>query len=228
MLITCWSVKGGSGVSVTAAGLAGLMAERHGGAAVVDLGGDMPALLGVPEPSGPGLRDWCDSEASSSALERLVVEVSHDLRLVPVGRGSDRIGPSRAAQMVEALRTLAPAVVVDAGPPLLADAERAGTNADVSPRGHADHLRDAGSSLFVTRPCYLSLSRARAARVRADGVVVVRESGRVLEARAVGEVLGLPVVGVIEVDPSVARAVDAGTFARRVPARVSRGLRHAG
>jgi hypothetical protein len=48
----CWSVKGGSGVSVVAAALA-LIASRDAPTALVDLCGDLPAVLGIPEPADP-------------------------------------------------------------------------------------------------------------------------------------------------------------------------------
>ena len=54
MLITCWSVKGGSGTTVIATSLALLFAKRQG-ALLVDLAGDVPAALGLPDPDGPGI-----------------------------------------------------------------------------------------------------------------------------------------------------------------------------
>lgn len=235
MLITCWSVKGGSGVSVVAAALAGLMAERHRGAAVVDLGGDQPAVLGLAEPSGPGVRDWCDSGAPAAALSRIAIEVADDLRLVPRGEGARRIDAARAEHLRRAVEALAPVVVVDAGEPLsssppdIAGSDTPDSEApDSAARLHAEWLRSQGSSLFVTRACYLSLRRAMRIGVDADGVVLVAEPGRALKRRDVADVLGLPVVGVVEADPAVARAVDAGTLARRVPGSLSRGLRRAG
>jgi len=229
VLITCWSVKGGSGVSVVVAALAGLMAERHGGAAVVDFGGDQPALLGLAEPTGPGALDWCGTDAEPDSLERLAVDVADGLRLLPRGDGPALLGAARAEQLVGGLRQLAPVVVVDAGGPLVAsppdDAPQQDPAADRAP---GEWLRAAGSSLFVTRPCYLSMRRAVRIGVDADGVVLLTEPGRALNRKDVGDLLGLPVVGVVEVDPAVARAVDAGTLLRRMPASLTRGLRRAG
>lgn len=226
MLITCWSVKGGSGVSVVTAAMAGLLARRHGGAAVVDFGGDQAAALGLAEPAGPGVLDWSDSDAEPAALARIAVQVADDLLLVPRGDGDARIDAPRAAALVDAVQSLAPAVVVDAGIPLTGPPEGAG--APRPRRPHGEHLRAAGTSLFVTRACYLALRRAMRVGVDADGVVLLAEPGRALGRRDVAEVLGLPVVGVVEADPAVARAVDAGTLARRVPGTLARGLRRAG
>lgn len=54
MLICCWSAKGGSGVTVVAAGLA-LAASRVASTTLVDLCGDLPAALGVAEPDRVGV-----------------------------------------------------------------------------------------------------------------------------------------------------------------------------
>ena len=65
MLLACWSVKGGSGTTVVAAALALLLAQRSpAGALLADLagqeglGGDGAAVLGLDEPSSPGLAGW--------------------------------------------------------------------------------------------------------------------------------------------------------------------------
>jgi Flp pilus assembly CpaE family ATPase len=232
MLITCWSVKGGTGVSVVSAALAGLMAERHGSATLLDLGGDQPAILGLPEPAGPGALDWCDSDADPAALGRLALEVASDLSLVPRGRGPASVGPQRGCELIEAAGALSPVVVVDAGEPIETDHDTVVTEPDLP--GHdrhrhpAVHLREAGTSLLVTTSCYVALRRATRSRVSADGVVLLAEPGRALDRRDVEHVLGLPVVGVVEADPAVRRAVDSGRLMRRVPASLARGLRRAG
>ncbi|MCZ7627820.1 MAG: hypothetical protein M5U19_01380 [Microthrixaceae bacterium] len=80
----------------------------------------------------------------------------------------------------------------------------------------------------MTRACYLALRRVKALQVAADGVIIVDEPGRALDAKDVSGVLDLPVVGVVEADPQVSRAVDSGTLLRRIPSSLARGLRHAG
>lgn len=224
MLVTCWSVKGGAGVSVVSAALGGLLAQRHGSAAIIDLGGDQPAVMGLAEPTGPGVLDWCNSSAPVERLASLCREVTGDLLLVPRGSGRDHVDADRAAELVRGCAALAPVVVVDAGVPLdMGHTRRSAT--ETVPL--AARLRDNGTSVFVTRPCYVALRRAKAAEVTADGVVLVDEPGRALQARDVSEVLGIPVVGVVEVDPQVSRAVDAGTLMRRPPQGLRRGLRRA-
>src|SRR4051794_3138419 len=85
MLIACWSVKGGSGTSVVAASLALLLSDSDQGAVLADLDGDLPAVLGLPTPSGPGLGDWLDAgpDVPVDGLRRLTVDVRPGLRLVP-------------------------------------------------------------------------------------------------------------------------------------------------
>jgi hypothetical protein len=48
-------------------------------------------------------------------------------------------------------------------------------------------------------------------------VVVVEEPGRALVSRDVADVLAAPVMATVPLDPAVARAVDAGVLARRLP-----------
>ena len=59
MLIACWAAKGGAGTTVVATALARLLAGgAPGGALLADLAGDVPAVLGLADPAGPGLAAW--------------------------------------------------------------------------------------------------------------------------------------------------------------------------
>ena len=58
-------------------------------------------------------------------------------------------------------------------------------------------------------------------------MVLVEERGRALSRADVEDVLGVPVRAVVEVDATVARAVDAGLLAGRLPAELERGLKNA-
>jgi len=216
MLIACWSPKGGSGTTVTACGLAAVLARSRprAGALLVDLSGDAAAVLGVPEPVGPGLAEWlaAGADVGIGALARLEVEAATGLRLL-----AWRAGPGwqpaigRADALVDALAAERRAVVVDCG------AGAAGVGLAVA--------AGAEESLLVLRPCYLALRRALAAPVRPSGVVLVAESGRALGRRDVEDVLGVPVRAEVAVEDAVARAVDAGLLARRVPRPLERALR---
>lgn len=77
-----WSVKGGSGVTVTATALALSTPD----CLLVDLCGDVNLALGVEEPT-VGLAAWLHSpnEVDGSALDRLVVSVRPGLAILPFG-----------------------------------------------------------------------------------------------------------------------------------------------
>jgi hypothetical protein len=119
---------------------------------------------------------------------------------------SDRID-----DLVDALATDARPTVIDCG---------------TNPTGVAVVLAErADDSILVTRPCYLALRRALSDQSpRPTGVVLVREPGRVLSTDDVAEAVRAPVVAEIDVDPAVARTVDAGLLVARTPASLDAGL----
>ena len=218
MLIACWSPKGGSGTTVFACGLAAVLARSaraEGGVLLADLAGDAAAVLGVAEPAGPGLAEWlgAGADVAATALARLEVEAGAGLHLLawaPPGPGF-RPGPGRADVLVDAL---------SADPrPVVADCGSAADGAALAVAGGAP------MSLLVLRPCYLALRRALAAPLRPSGVVLVNEQGRALGRRDVEDVLGVPVRAEVDVDAGVARAVDAGLLAHRVPRGLERACR---
>lgn len=215
MLRTLWSVKGGAGVTVVAAALARRCAAG-GPTALVDLAGDQPAALGLAEPDGPGITEWLHTaERSVDALARLGTPVTGGCTLVHRGR----LEVPRLADwagVVAAVGSLASTVVVDAGQRRLSEPA-----AEL-----ASALGAAGTSVLVTRACYLALRRATAQGVGdADGVVVVLDDGRALSPRDVGEILGLPVLAAVDVDPAVARSVDAGFLLHRPARGLQRSVR---
>ena len=83
----------------------------------------------------------------------------------------------------------------------------------------------ADRSLLVLRPCYLALRRAVSFEVRPTGVVLVAEAGRAITAPDVEDALGVPVVAEVLVTDAIARAVDAGLLASRLPRSLVRDLR---
>jgi hypothetical protein len=76
-----------------------------------------------------------------------------------------------------------------------------------------------GTTLLVIRPCYLALRRALNLGLcaAASGVVVVTEPGRALGCEDVAAVTGLPVIATIPLRADIARVVDAGVLADRLP-----------
>ncbi|MGK2948788.1 MAG: hypothetical protein ACSLFP_09450 [Acidimicrobiales bacterium] len=210
MLIACWSSKGGSGTTVVAATLGLLFARRTGGAVLADLAGDVPAALGLPEPATPGLAEWLHAgpEVPPDALARLEQEAAPGLALLH--RGSGVLPPERADVLAALLAADHRPMVVDCG--ALAD--------DTALTVAAGATR----SVLVTRACFLSLRRALTAPVRPSEVVLLHEPGRSLSRRDVEDCLGAPVVAEVAVDPLVARAVDAGLLASRLPRSLAREL----
>ena len=101
MLITCWSAKGGSGTTVVAASLAVLLARSAPeGALFVDLTGDGAAVLGVPEPIGPGIGDWlAAADVDAAGLDRLAVPIDDSLALVPRGTFGPPVAADRIAEL---------------------------------------------------------------------------------------------------------------------------------
>lgn len=220
-----WSVKGGSGTTVVAAATALCLAsEGSRGVLVLDLAGDLPAVLGA-DGSGPGVADWCAATdgAGPEALDRLAVEVAEGLRVVPRGAaGWAGADPGRVADLVDHLGGLdggGETVVVDAGdlfslvPPVGPPTSLVGSLAEGADR-----------SVLVTRACYLGLRRVGRVDLRPSEVALVSEAGRALDRHDVESVVGAPVTVRIPVDPAVARSVDAGLLARRTPRSLLRAV----
>jgi MinD-like ATPase involved in chromosome partitioning or flagellar assembly len=212
MLVTCWSVKGGSGTTVVAAALALTFSRlAPSGALLVDLAGDAPAALGVGDPATPGVGEWLDSPTASDpdVLESLTVPVDDRLRLLH--RGSTPTPDARWIALARHLSARRGVTVVDAGlapvPKVLLDAS--------------------DESLLVVRPCYLALRRAMSLTARPSGVILVAEPGRAFGADDVQSILRAPVRATVGFDPLIARAVDAGLLATRLPHTLSQALRGA-
>lgn len=227
MLTVCWAAKGGSGTTVVSCALALLaasasapasapasalaMANAHELSWLIDLAGDAPAALGLPEPAGPGIHDWVLSQSAPlQALESLGVSATAGLLLIPRGGTAASGDLARWADLGRFLAARSGNVIVDAGswgpPPSLMDA--------------------AQRRLLVTRPCYLALRRAAATSLNPTGVIVVQEPGRALRAQDVAYAVQAPVVAEVSLDPAVARAVDAGLLASRLPRTLAAALRH--
>lgn len=216
MLVACWSVKGGSGTTVVATALALLLARTSpSGVLLVDLGGDVPAALGVPDPDTPGVADWIGAAGDDDALGRLAVEAGGSLRVLPRGTRSSPLTATAAdgERLVAALHGHPLPVVVDCGPPA--------SGMGVAVAGAAP------VSLLVMRPCFLALRRAVDAPMRPSSVVLVEEPGHLLRSRDISGVLGVPVGARVPWDPAIARRVDGGLLPRGLPRVLERALREA-
>jgi hypothetical protein len=203
----CWAAKGGSGVTVVTAALA---LSCPSASVLVDLAGELPAVLGVERPASQGVTDWLCSDAPPAALDDLALDVHRATRLIPRGASPIDAGSARWSELVEWL-TGRPSVFVDAG-------------TGVPPPGLlAGDVR----SLLVTRSCYLALQRLASLGHRPDGVVLVDEPWRSLRPFDVERAAGAPVVARVSHDPAVQRAVDSGLLRGRVPRLLARELRGA-
>ncbi len=97
MFTICWSVKGGSGTTVVAAGLAVLLRRTASQVVALDLAGDLPAALGVAEPPGPGVHEWL-AAAPDVGVEALLSlgSICDGIRIVATGAGG---GPRRTVAL---------------------------------------------------------------------------------------------------------------------------------
>ena len=200
MSIIFTSPKGGNGTTVTAAAHALLSAHRNVRTVLVDLCGDIPAVLGMPEPQGPGVNDWLaeSSSAGSSGLMSHGVEAEPNLLVLP--RGSRFIeGEPRWSALVALIADSPHNVVIDAG---------------VTPL--PELLRGSGATVAtVVRPCYLTLRRG-VMLPRPVNAYIVNEDGRALTVNDVVQVLGAGHHTVVPHSSAIARAVDAGLLPSRV------------
>jgi hypothetical protein len=234
LLVACWSVKGGVGTTVVTAALALQLAREHtAGAVLADLAGDSPAVLGLPEPSSPGLAGWlaAGEHVPADALARLEVEAAPGLALLP--RGAGPLLAARAGVLAALLDSGPRVVVADCGRVDLAspaieatadgmlyptDSAAAGAaRADEAAAARVAVAAEAQRSLLVVRSCYLALQRVRAALVRPTGVILVEEPGRVLTSADIEAATEAPIVATVPLDPKVARVVDSGLLRGRLP-----------
>ena len=214
MVVCCWSAKGGAGTTVVACALALLLAKRSpDGALLVDLAGDAPVALGLPTgDDAPGVSEWLrgGDDVPADALARLERPAGGGVAIVP--RGSGALTAARARALAAILAVDHRPVVVDAG---VVDGDSAAAIVAASVE----------TSLLVSRACFLALRRAVTAPVRPSGIVLVVEDGRALAASDVEGAIGVPVRAEVRVTPAVARAVDAGVLASRLPRSLERELR---
>lgn len=209
MLSICWSPKGGSGVTVTAAALA-LHHARRVDTLLVDLAGDLAPTLGV-DATAPGTGDWLGrSEAPPEALRSLELTVTDRLRLLPAGSAAAvEVEPQRVALLLDLCSLAADVVVVDAG------------RMAVEP----DWWPPPATSVVVVRNCYLGLRRLALLPLRPRSVIVIEEDGRALNRRDVAGISARPPT-IVTWDPAVARAVDAGLLVDRLPRSLQRLASH--
>jgi hypothetical protein len=216
VLVVCWSPKGGSGTSVVATGLAivdSRSRSAHGTdsrTVIVDLGGDVPAILGLEEPL-IGIAEWI-SDPSAFDIRTLIVENGTEPGVLPRGRAAlpeSRSGAwSRLAVELAHLSNSDLTIVVDAGRgPIPRELESV-----------ADH------EYVVIRPCYLAVRRARLIDHSSDAVIVVTEPDRALGQADIARVLALPIAATLDVSADIARRIDAGIITSRPSPALTRAF----
>jgi hypothetical protein len=215
MLLSFWSPKGGAGTSVLAAAC-GLVCARTIKVRLADFGGDQPAILGLAGEPSPGLTEWMHTgpQAPADALDRLAVEVTDGLTLLPHGeRRTCDASPEAGAALGVVLGTDDRLTIADA-----ARADNAALRAVVE-------VSDV--SVVVVPDCYLALRRAARDPLlsHATGVVVRLDPAHTLDADDVCDVLRLPMLATVPVRDGIARAVDAGALGSRMPDAMARAAR---
>jgi CO dehydrogenase nickel-insertion accessory protein CooC1 len=193
------SPKGGNCTTVTATAYALLLAARGTPTLLIDLCGDIPAALGMAEPTTPGINDWLSEHSTSDAQALVTMGTTFDTGLIVLHRGSSFVeGQPRWPDLARAIAASPINVVIDAGISFI-----------------PDELRHAVSHItMVVKPCYLSLRRASRMQ-RPTELFVVCEEGRALTIKDVGHVLGMPVTCEVPHTSAISRAVDAGMLPSR-------------
>lgn len=210
--------KGGVGVSVLAAATAAVLAQDQQ-VTLVDFCGDQPDIFGCSaDPVRPeGVSDWLSADASvvEEAVLNLSIDVSSTLRILPMGTSVDgAVSPQRCQQLVSFLGERG-TVVADVG---VVGPDPFATSALICSAGSRTTL--------VVRACYLAMCRARRLPIVPDDIVEVVEGGRSLRTVDIEAVLRQPITSRLPVDPLVARRVDAGLLAGRVPRALRRSVGH--
>lgn len=221
MITLCYAAKGGSGTTVVACVRA---LTTPGPVLLVDVDGDVPAMLGLADPDRPGVLDWLASNAPLAHLDDLLVDATPNCSVLPA---TDRIrsAPGTPLVDIEPLRwdglvdwfaewsaDSGGSVVIDAGTQPL-------------PQGFVEQCP---RRWLVTRACYVALRRAGRHPITPTGVVLVDEPGHPLRARDVETSLRTPIVTTVRWDVSVTRAVDGGLLlGSRLPRSLHRSLRQA-
>ncbi len=208
-MIGCWSTKGGSGTTVVAAALALSRAASGASVRLVDACGDLPAALGICEPTTAGLSEWlASSRPEHDDLAGRFIPVTAHLSLLPRGSIDDfDLRPDSVSRLAKELQRLEGCTIVDFGQlPARVD------------------LRECGMrSILIVRPCYLALRRATKCP-KPDAIIVVEEPGRALVTRDIEQVVGAPMMATVPIDPTIARSVDAGLLGTRLPPLLAQSL----
>jgi len=218
MITLCYAAKGGSGTTVVACTRA---IDSVGPVLLVDLDGDIPAMLGLAEPDRPGVVDWLASNAPIAHLDDLLVDVTPNCSLLPAsGSGAAAASahqPDASSERWDRLVDWLTEWSVDSGGSVVVDA---GTR-----RLPVTFVEQCPQRWLVTRACYLALRRASRLEISPTGVVLVDEPGHALRRRDIELSVRAPIVATVDWDVRVNRSVDAGLLiGGRLPRSIHRAL----
>lgn len=214
MLLPVWSAKAGAGCTTLTLALASALVAKGDECLLVDLGGDLPAAVGIVEPTA-GVSDWlAQTPGNLAALQRLERDSGRDgVDIIALGNSLDW-HVDADEHLIDALRDHDRCVIVDVG-------DRYGSRSDSLTRLRS-LVADEPGSIFVVRSGYLEVRRALRHEVRPEAMVLVRENGRGLDRYDLLRLLGTPVSAEVDYDPRIAKAIDNGTLLRRTPKTLSR------
>ncbi len=221
MITLCYAAKGGSGTTLVACVRA---LDSVGPALLVDLDGDIPAMLGLAEPDRPGVVDWLASDAPIAHLDDLLVDVTPNCALLPASQhdtaSTVALAPDVAPERWDGLIDWLAEWTADSGGSVVVDA---GTR-----RLPATFVEQCPRRWLVTRAGYLALRRAGRLPGQPTGVVLVDEPGHPLGPRDIETSTRAPIVATVDWDPRVNRSIDAGLLlGGRLPRSLHKSLARA-
>ena len=196
--------------------------DSVGPALLVDLDGDIPAMLGLAEPERPGVVDWLASDAPIAHLDDLLVDVTPNCSLLPASRNDLATTVTRSRRRSHPSAGTGSSTGSSSGAPTAADRSSidAGTR-----RLPTTFVEQCPQRWLVTRAGYLALRRAGRLPVPPTGVVLVDEPGHPLGRRDIEASARAPIVATVDWDLRVTRSVDAGLLlGGRLPRSLHRAL----
>ncbi len=215
MLITVFSPKGGSGTSTCAALIAkSFSIHMNNPTTLIDAhNGDIESVIGIDSESEYGFLQWIRSSSpSSNNLQKISNYIDAKLSFVNYSSNiSDGYNNALVAEGTQfekvknAFTDTDVNYVIDIG-----------TNVNTLT---TSLIESSDLVIMVMKECYVSLNRASAHPYveSADVAVVVKESGRSISSKQIGEVLKLRCFIEIEARRDFAKIIDAGVLLFRTP-----------
>lgn len=214
-----WSLKGGQGVSVTAAIIALRHQFHHDSVLIIDFGGDIAPIFGQRVETDVGLVDWFISQSGPEALDQLVTPLLPQMSLLGSGMGVPTVAATPFEERWATLETWLNqddrVTIIDLGT-LPVQPMRLGTVwAQL-----VEWLLQQYHATLVTRPEYLSLRRYFEHDTNVDSLAILQSSTDLLRADDVADLCDRPIHFHVAVDETITHAVESGTLATVPAARL--------